>query len=239
MSENTKSLSPTIIVAIIGAVVTICAAVIAIIPSVLQYIIPSSPTPVLFIETQPIPSPELPIALSDTPSPELPTSIVEFTETPTLTFTPTIPPTETFTNTPVPPPTSQVDAYAGTWVNIENNPTSSKVKLVLTRLVISKTGETSANFSACRKVSGGEAYINPNPASATFSNNILGAADFTISSFASLRWAIKVKISGGELIATVEEYNTSLLFIDADTFQLKKLRAFDAPLLNCQAAVFQ
>lgn len=124
----------------------------------------------------------------------------------------------------------------GTWTNVESDPSSDKVRLVLTRIEISQTGDATADFSVCRLTqSGTERYVHPNPAPASIYILGLGARDFVIPNFADLRWAIIVQRTADQLVATVQEYDMNNLLLNSDTFNLKKASLLNpASLLPCR-----
>lgn len=219
MSEkNTLTL---IIASLIGAIGVILAACIGLIPTILPLVRPSA-TPLVFVTATFTPS--------NTPLPETPSATSAPTEvpSPTATLSPQETPTETQTTVPTPvTSSSDVDDYVGTWTNVDSDPSSEKVKLILTRIEISKSSETTADFSVCRAVQDAEEYVQPNPAQAYVYVFGLAARDLFISELSNLRWAIVVQRSGDELVATVQEYDTSNVLLNSDTFRLTK-----ANLLN-------
>jgi len=222
MSEKNSASTNTLIVAsAIGAIGVIFAACIGLVPTVLSMVRATGTPPLLVITaTFPptfTPAPETP---SVTPAPtDFPTQTATVTEQATDT------PTETFTSAPA--SSSELNDYVGTWTNVESKPKSSNVKLVVTRIEISKTSDTTADFSVCRVTQDGETYVQPNPAAASKSAFGWAAHDFVISSFNDLRWAVVVQRSGDQLVATVQEYDTNNLLLNSDSFTLKK-----ASLLN-------
>src|SRR5215216_4598127 len=153
--KNTIAL---IMVALIGAIGVILAACIGLIPAILPMVRPSS-TPFVFSTAT--------LAPSDTPAPETPSATLAPTDLPTLTATDT-PPSPTDTSMPIEPPTitptleaasSNVEDYVGTWTNINPKPKSDKVNLIVTRMEISTTSGSTANFSVCRPTEDGEMYV--------------------------------------------------------------------------------
>jgi hypothetical protein len=128
-----------------------------------------------------------------------------------------------------------MEAYMGTWTNVEKNPKSDKVRLVVTRIEIKQTGEATADFSVCRETRAGERYVTPNPAPASIYLLGLGARDFTIANFPDLRWAIVVQRTADQLVATVQEYDMNNILLATDTFNLKKASLLDlGSLISCQ-----
>ena len=216
-----KNTAALILVALIGAIGVIFAACIGLIPTILPMVRPSS-TPFVFSTATFQPS--------DTPAPE----------TPSATTAPTDLPTSTATNTPfvtdTPPSTeevatitptfeaasSNVDDYVGTWVNVEDKPRSDKVKLVVTRMEISKTSNTTANFSVCRAAQDGEMYVQPNPAEAAVYEFGMVARNLLTARYPNLKWSIIVQQSGDQLVATVQEYDANNIILNSDIFRLQK-----------------
>lgn len=219
-----KNTAALIIVALIGAVGVILAACIGLIPTILPMVRPSS-TPFVFVTStvQPsdTPAPETP---SVTPAPtDLPTSTV--TDTPVATDTPAS--TESTLDTSTITPTfeaasSNVDDYVGTWVNVDDQPKSAKVKLIVTRMEISKTGGTTAEFSACRATQGRDTYVAPHPAQATVYEFGMVARDLTTSRYPELKWSVIVQQSGDQLVATVQEYDINNILVNSDIFRFEK-----------------
>lgn len=217
--KNTITL---IIVAIIGAFGAILAACIGLIPVILPVVRPTS-TPLIFNTDTFTPSftplPETPSATfappTDTP-----------TETPTLQSLET--PTETQTTVPTPAvSSSDLDQYEGTWTNVDKEPGSENVNLVITRIEVSKTGDTTADLSLCRLGQDGDVYVQPNPAPATMYPFGLTARDFTWAQFENLRWAVIIQRAADELVVTVQEFDANNVFIDSETYQLQKTSLLD------------
>jgi len=235
MTERNSETKTLILVATIGAIGVIFAACIGLIPTILPFIAQetSTPTFILFTETS---------TSTDTPVPDTATVTLTPTDPPTLTATLEPLPTDTpITETPTItvtaiPPASDMEAYMGTWVNVKSEPTSDKVRLVLSRIEISQTGDATANFSACRLTQAGDVrYVEPNPAPASIYVLGLGARDFIIQNFPDLRWAIVVQRTADQLMATVQEYDTNNILIASDTFNLEKASLLSpANLLPCQ-----
>src|SRR5512139_986717 len=233
--KNSSATNTMILAAIIGALGGILAACIGLVPTILPMVRPTSTprfesataTAVLPTDTQ-------------TPIPDTATITLTSTEVPTLTATleplPTDTPvteTATITATSI-PPSSDMDAYMGTWVNVDKNPKSDKVRLVVTRIEIKQTGEATADFSVCRETRAGERYVEPNPAQASIYLLGLGARDFTISNFPDLRWAIVVQRTADQLVATVQEYGLNNILLATDTFNLEKASLLDpGSLIPC------
>ena len=202
-----KNEATLILVAAIGAFGVILAACIGLIPTILPMVRPTF-TPIIFSTATGMPS--------DTPTPETPSSTFAPTESPTATETVTPPisdtpaATENATITPtLETPSSNVADYAGTWVNVDSEPKSDKVKMIVTRMEITKTSNTTADFSVCRVVQGGEMYVLPNPAQATIYDFGLVARNLTMPRLPDLKWSILVQPSGDELVATVQEYDAT------------------------------
>ena len=232
--KNTSSNNtPLIVAALIGALGGILAACIGLLPTILPMVQPTS-TPRIF-DT-------LPPTFTDTNTPlppETATMTMTSTELPTLTATleplPTETPiteTATVTVTSI-PPSSDMQAYMGTWTNTDKNPKSDKVRLVLTRIDISQTGDATANFSVCRETQDGEKYVLPNPAPASIYLLGLGARDFLIPRYPDLRWAIVVQRTAEQLVATVQEYDLNNILLNTDTFNMEKASLLDN-LIPCQ-----
>jgi hypothetical protein len=129
-----------------------------------------------------------------------------------------------------------MEAYMGTWTNVDNNPKSDKVRLVVTRIEIKETGTATADFSVCRETKGGEQRIvEPNPAPASIYVLGLGARDFTIATIPNLRWAIVVQRTADQLVATVQEYDLNNILLATDTFNLQKASLLDlGSLIPCK-----
>lgn len=213
-----KNAATLIIVALIGAVGAILAACIGLIPTILPLVRPTATsTSVVFAEATFTPS--------NTPLPDTASATVAPTETSTLTPTlqPNETPTETQTTVPTPVSSSaNIDDYVGTWKNVDQDPSSDRVKLIVTRIVISKTGDNTANIAVCRVAQPGEMYVLPNPAPAAIYDFALVAHDFVTAKYPNLKWTILVQHSGNQLIATVQEYDPNNLLLNSDTFRLQK-----------------
>lgn len=215
-----KNETTLIIVAMIGAFGVILAACIGLIPVFLPIVRPTS-TPLVFPTTT--------INPSETPAPDTPSATFAPTDTGTATETVTAlvsdtpGATEGTTITPTfETPSSNVGDYAGTWVNVDAEPKSDKVKMIVTRMEITKTSNTTADFSVCRVVQGGEMYVQPNPAQATIYDFGLVARNLLMPRFPDLKWSILVQPSGDELVATVQEYDANNIILNSDIFRLKK-----------------
>lgn len=229
-----KNETTLIIVAVIGAFGAIFAACIGMIPAILPIVRPTV-TPIVFSTTTVNPS--------ETPTPETPSATFAASDTPTATETvtpllsDTPGTTENATITPTfEAPSSNVDDYLGTWVNVEDQPQSDKVKMVVTRMEITKTSNTTADFSVCRAGQGGEIYVQPNPAQATIYDFGLVARELLISIYPNRKWSVLVQPSGDELVATVQEYDANNLIVNSDIFRLKKPSLIGSITLNpCQA----
>lgn len=237
---NDKNTSTVIMVAIIGAIGVILAACIGLIPTILPIVRPTFTPSTLapFVTDTLLPS--------DTPIPETPSATVTLTEMPTLTATleplPTDTPvtqTATITVTAI-PPASDMEAYEGTWVNVAKDPSSDKVRLVVSRIEVSQTGDATADLSICRVTESGGRYVLPHPATASIYVFGLGAADLTIPSLPDLKWAILVQRTEEQLVATVQEYGANNLLLNSEIFNLEKASLLDpANLLPCQEPVNQ
>lgn len=236
MTEKNSSATNTMIVAaLIGALGGILAACIGLVPTILPMVRPTT-TP----------------RFSETPT-SLPTSTgTTIPDTATITLTSTDSPTMTATLEPLPTdtpvtltptvtvtsiaPSSDMAAYMGTWVNVENNPQSDKVRLVVTRIEISQTGDATADFVVCRQTKTGERYVEPNPAPASIYLLGLGARDFMIATYPDLRWAIIVQRTADQLVATVQEYDLNNILLNTDTFNLQKASLLNlGSLIACKA----
>lgn len=218
-----KNAATLIIVAVIGAFGAILAACIGLIPTILPLVRPTATaTSAIFATASFTPSS---IPLTDTPMPDTPSATFAPTETPTETPTlqPNETPTETQTTVPTPASSSaNIDDYIGTWKNVDEDPSSDRVKLIVTRIEISKTGDNTANIAVCRVTQTGEMYIFPHPAPAAIYDFALVAHDFVTAKYPDLKWTILVQHSGDQLIATVQEYDPNNLLLNSDTFRLKK-----------------
>jgi hypothetical protein len=201
------------------------------IPTILPLVRPSA-TPFIFLTST--------FAPSDTPAPETPSATLAPTDLPTLTATDT-PPFPTDTLAPTEPPTitptlevasSNVDDYVGTWTNIQREPKSDKVKLIVSRMEISKTSNTTANFSVCRVAQDGPMFVQPNPADAIVYEFGMVARNMLIARFPNLKWSIIVQQSGDELVATVQEYDENNIILNSDTFRLEKPNLIDSITLD-------
>jgi hypothetical protein len=236
MTEKNSSATNTMIfAAIIGAIGGILAACIGLVPTILPMVRPTS-TP-RFVTATALPT-ETATLIPDT---DTATVSPTFTELPTLTATleplPTDTPiteTATITATSI-APSSDMEAYLGTWTNVENNPKSDKVRLVVTRIDIKQTGDATADFSVCRVRKGEERYVIPNPAHASVYLLGLGARDFEIDAYPDLRWAIIVQRTADQLVATVQEYDLNNILLATDTFNLQKASVLDlGSLIPCK-----
>lgn len=233
MTEKSSSPSNTmILVALIGALGGILAACIGLVPAILP-MVRATNTP-RFTETATFPP-----TSTETPIPD----------TATVTLTPTDLPTQTATLEPLPtdtpitetatvtvtsiPPSSDMEAYMGLWTNVDNNPKSDRVRLVVTRIEITQTGDATADFSVCRETQDGEKYVLPNPAPASIYLLGLGARDFVIPRYPDLRWAIIVQRTAERLVATVQEYDLNNILLNSDTFDLEKASIIEG-LIPCE-----
>lgn len=230
-----KNAATLIIVAMIGAVGVILAACIGLIPTILPLVRPTF-TPIAFDTAT---STASSVPLTDTPMPETPSATSIPTETPTITPTlgPFETPTETQTTVPTPvSSSSNIDDYVGTWINVDEQPASEQVKLVVTRIDIAKTGDTTANLSVCRQTQAGQILALPNPASASLYDFALVARNFTIPREPGLTWTILIQQSGKQVVATVQEYDSNNILLNSDTFRLDKPSLLDSiGLQSCPA----
>lgn len=230
--KNTSSTNTLIVAAIIGALGGIFAACIGLVPAILPIVRPSV-TP-RFSETATLPPPS-----TDTPIPD--TATVTLTPTDLPTLTPTLEPLPT--NTPVTetptvtvtsiPPSSDMQAYMGTWVNVENNPKSDRVRLVIVRIEITQTGDATADFIVCRSTRSGPTLVDPHPAQASIYLLGLGARDFVIANYPDLRWAIVVQRAADRLVATVQEYDLNNILLNSDMFDMEKANLLEN-LVSCR-----
>ena len=230
MTEKNSTQNTLVIAAIIGAIGGVFAACIGLIPTVLPMVRPTS-TPPLIVITATFPP-------SDTPAPLTPSAATVPTDIPTFTPSATLAPiltTPTDTPTVIPTPaasSSELDDYVGTWTNIDSEPASDNVRLILTRVEVSKVSDTTANVSVCRAGQDREVFMQPNPAQATMFAFGLGARDLVNPNLEDLRWAIIVQRSGDHLVATVQEYDTNNVFLDSATFRLEKPSLVDSITLD-------
>jgi hypothetical protein len=234
--KNTTATNTMILAAIIGALGGIFAACIGLVPTILPMVRATNTPRVFDTATAPLVIP------TDTQTPIPDTATVTLTSTEMPTLTPTLEPlptdtpvteTATITATSI-APSSDMEAYMGTWVNVEKNPKSDKVRLIVTRIEIKQTGEATADFSVCRETKAGERYVEPNPAPASIYLLGLGARDFTIANIPDLRWAIVVQRTADQLVATVQEYDLNNILLATDTFNLRKASLLDlGSLISC------
>lgn len=215
MSE--KNAITVIIVAVIGAIGAILAACIGLIPTILPIVRPTGTALVFMTDT---------LTPSNTPLPDTPSATFAPTEQPTLTAT--IESLETPTETPTTIPTpatssSNIDDYVGTWVNIDTEPASDKVKMVVTRIEITKLTDTTANMAVCRySDDNDEIAVLPNPAPASLYDFAMVARNFTVPRYPGLNWTILVQQSGEQIVATVQEYDASNILVNSATFRLEE-----------------
>jgi hypothetical protein len=128
-----------------------------------------------------------------------------------------------------------MDDYTGTWINIDSEPASDRVKLVVTRIDITKTGDTNANLSVCRQTEDGEVSVLPNPAPASLYDFALLARDFSIPRIPELKWTILIQQSGDQIVATVQEYDANSILVNSDTFRLEKPNVLESVgLASCE-----
>ena len=215
MSEkNTLTL---VIVAVIGAIGAILAACIGLIPTVLPMVRATSTASVFDTAT---------LTPSFTSLPETPSATFALpTDTPTETST--LPPLETPTETPTSVPTlasssTNIDDYEGTWISVDEEPASDRVRLVVTRLEIERTSDTTANVAVCRYRKEGDIYALPNPAQAAFYDFALVARDFSVPVYENFKWTILIQQSGDQIVATVQEYDLNNILLNVDTFRLEE-----------------
>lgn len=222
-----KNTAALIIVALIGAIGVIMAACIGLIPTILPIVRPTFTPRVLVPDT---------ITPSFTPLPETPSATSAPTEMPTLTATlsPLETPTETQTTVPTPASSSSnVDDYVGTWVNVDEQPSSEKVKLIVSRLEVSNAGDGTANLSVCRLTVGGdETYVQPNPDPAAIYDFALVARDFLIPAYTDRKWSMLVQQSGDQIVATVQELDLNNILLNSDTFRFQKPSLLDSLALR-------
>lgn len=229
MSEkNTLTL---IIVAVIGAIGAIMAACIGLIPTIL---------PMVRATTTPFTVQTVTFTPSFTVLPETPSAtFAPPTDTPTETPTQESVGTPTETPTTVPTPaisSSNINDYEGTWLNVDTEPGSEQVQLVVTRLEITTTGDTTADVTVCRHTKDGEFLVLPNPAPATLYDFAMLARDLTIPITPELKWTILVQQSGDQIVATVQEYDQNNLLLNSDTFRLQQPNLLESVGLGpCQA----
>lgn len=223
MTEKNSTTTNTLIVAaIIGALGGVFAACIGLVPAILPMVRPTvTATSFLPAATDIIPP-------TETLVPETPTMTLSPTTVPTLTETleplPTDTPvtqTATITMTPIPPEVNMA-AYAGTWVNVDPEASSDKVRLVPTRVEIVQAEDGTASLSLCRIGQNRLVYVLPHPAPATMYPTGLAARDFMIARYNDLRWAVFVELIDDELIATVQEYDVNNILLASDVFHLEK-----------------
>jgi hypothetical protein len=214
MSE--KNTITLVIVAVIGAIGAILAACIGLIPTVLTMTRPTI-TPSIFVVATFTPS--------DTPMPETPSATAAPTDTPTMTATlePLETPTETQTTVPtLASSSSNIDDYEGIWINVDEEPSSDRVQLAVSRIEIERSGDTTANISVCRHNKDGDFYLLPHPARGDFYDFAVVARDLNAPAFADRKWTILVQQSGNQLIATVQEYDLNNILLNSDTFRLQE-----------------
>ena len=222
--KNTVTL---VIVAMIGAIGVIMAACIGLIPTILPMVRPTFTPRVLVPDT---------ITPSLTFLPDTPSATFAPTDLPTLTATlsPLETPTETQTTVPTPASSSSnVDDYVGTWVNVDEQPSSEKVKLIVSRLEISNAGDGTANLSVCRLTVGGdETYVQPNPDRSSIYDFALVGRDFVIPAYTDLKWAMLVQQSGDQIVVTVQEFDLNNILLNSDTFRFQKPSLLDSLALR-------
>lgn len=223
--KNTPGQNALIVAAIIGAFGGIMAACIGLLPTIIPMVRPTATFQPFVTAT---------FTPSDTPAPETPTTTSTEFPTLTATLTPQITDTPTMTFT-ANPQTTNMDAYEGTWVNADSEPSSDKVNLIPTRLEVSKTGDTTADISVCRQTQDGERYVQPNPAQAVMYAFGVAARDLMAPAFDNLRWAIIVQRVEDTLVVTVQEYDTNNALLNSDTFEMQKTSIFNpGALLPCE-----
>lgn len=224
--KNTLTL---VIVAVIGAIGAILAACIGLIPTVLT-MTRATTTPVIIEPATFTPS--------FTPLPETPSATAAPTDTPTLTATlqPLETPTETQTTVPtLASSSSNINDYEGTWLNVDEEPSSDRVGLAITRIEIERTDDATANISVCRHSKEGDFYVLPHPTRGDFYDFALVARDFNAPDFADRKWTILVQQSGDQLVATVQEYDLNNILLNSDTFRLEEPNLLESVgLSDCQ-----
>lgn len=226
-----KNTATLVVVALIGAFGVVFAACIGLIPTILPMVRPTS-TPFVFLTSTFPPS--------DTPAPETPSATTAPTDLPTLTATDT-PPFPTDTSIPTEAPTitptleaasSNVADYVGTWTNVEKEPKSDKVKLIVSRMEISQTSNTTANFIVCRTGQNGDVFVQPNPVLAAVYEFGMVARDLLLPNYPNRKWSMIVQQSGEELVATVQEYDENNIILNSDTFRFEKVNLLDTITLS-------
>lgn len=233
---NDKNSATIIFVAVIGAIGVILAACIGLIPTLLPIVRPTA-TVALPVVTDTL-------TPTETFVPDTATATITPSELPTLTATleplPTDTPvteTPTITVTSI-PPASDMEAYEGTWVNVAKDPTSDKVRLVITRIEVEQTGDATANISICRAAQSDQRYVLPKPATASIYVFGLGASDFVVPSLPDLKWAVIVQRTENQLVATVQEYSANNILLNSDIFLLEKTSLLDlGSLIPCEDPV--
>jgi hypothetical protein len=211
-----KNTAALIIVALIGAIGVILAACIGLIPTILPMVRPTFTPNVLFSAT---------FTPSNTPLPETPSATSAPTDIPTSTAT--LQPLETPTDTPTTVPTlaassSNIDDYVGIWINVDSEPASDRVKLVITRVDVSKTGDTTANLVVCQHTQDGAIAVLPNPAPGLLYDFALVARDLSIPSEPNFKWTVLLQQSGKRVVATVLEFDGNNILQNSDTFRLEE-----------------
>jgi hypothetical protein len=165
-------------------------------------------------------------SITDTPPVIAPTDSPTDTPTGTPTDTPTIPPS----------PTSPVNAYVGTWVNIEENPSAQGLSFPLTRVLIGNNGDGTFSYKACGKTASGERYIDSKNIIAKFEDNTLTLYPFHLNS--QIFWSIKLSlVSSTDLSATVNE-QTNLLLRGYATYEMVKINTNLRAIAACGEPVF-
>ena len=224
--KNTVTL---VIVAVIGAFGAILAACIGLIPTILPMVRPTT-TPLVFFTPTFTPS--------DTPLPETPSATFApptNTDSPTLTATLSPLETHTETSTTVPTPaisSTNIDDYVGTWLNVDEEPASDKVKLVVTRIDVTKTSDTTADLAVCRLSDSGEISVLPDPAPATLYDFAMVARSFLIPRYPEFNWTILMQQSGDQIVATVQEYDVNNILLNSDTFRMEKPNLLNSIVLQ-------
>jgi hypothetical protein len=233
-TEKSSKLSTEIVVALITGFFTVCVAAITVLGPGLMERIKGTETPAPPPTSTYTHVPSTPTSTAtNTSEPALPTTSTS-TETSTPTLTPTDTPTETPTTTPTatstvtPTPTSQLNAFIGTWVNVDSSPSSKTVAYALTRLIIAKQNEKIATVDAYACIDKKETKLTPQPVSVDLDNRALIWGPYTLAS-TNIKWTMNIKRSGSSMEVEIVQGNRS------ETFQMKKLTALD-PVISWQCS---
>lgn len=227
--KNTITL---IIVAFIGALGAILAACIGLIPTILPMVRPTITPSIIVMST---------FTPSDTPMPETPSATVGPSDTPTLTATlePLETPTETQTTVPtLASSSSNINDYEGTWLNVDEEPSSDRVQLAIGRIEIERTGDTTADISVCRHNKEGDFYLLPYPARGDYYDFAVVARDLNAPALSDRKWTILIQQSGDQLVTTVQEYDLNNILLNSDTFRLEQPNLLESVgLPDCEEPV--